>query len=72
MPTAKADRIGVPYRTQGQRVDVGSIAAWTVMVDIGLNGRVIGSLPVLVAEPQAYFRHLQRAMDEAPRPKLKP
>lgn len=60
LPTAEADRIGVPYRSQGRRADVDGNAAWTVMVDIGLDGRVIGSLPVLVAEPQAYFRQLQR------------
>lgn len=72
LPSAEADRIGVPYRTQGQRADVDSIAAWTVMVDIGLNGRVIGSMPVLVTEPRAYFRHVQQVMDKAARPKLRP
>lgn len=53
----EAERIGLRY-LEGRRLDVGSAKAWVVEAAVKLGSAAAAPLPVVVADPAAYFREL--------------
>ncbi|MEO8836430.1 MAG: hypothetical protein ABI364_06790 [Caldimonas sp.] len=62
----EADRIGLRY-LEGRRADVGSTTAWVVEAPVKLGTAATAPLPVVVAEPAAYFRDLLATLAVPPR-----
>jgi len=62
----EADRIGLRY-LEGRRADVGSAKAWVVDVNVKLGKAAATPLPVVVADPDAYFRGVLATVAAPPR-----